>query len=172
MRRLGAPVVHEPFSDGDCAAGFQRAKRFLEQLAAALFAFAVQNMAQRRDIVAVAKICFQQIASNKFESIADAKLLRDTFGRGNHSGPIDCGHSHARRFLCQCNSPDAGSGGEIEHAQFIFCFRHFQVIREFLCAAVAHGDDILDELTEELCAFGFFIHGNYRSPVAHGITQP
>src|SRR6266568_1422684 len=161
MRRLGAPVVHEPFSDSDCAAGFQRAEGLLEQLPAALFAFAMQNMAERGDVVTVSEICFQQIASNKFESIADAKLLRDSFGRGNHSGPIDCGHAHAWRFLCKCNSPDAGAGGEIENAQFIFGFRHFQVICEFLRAAVAHWNDVLDELTEELCAFGFFIYGRH-----------
>ena len=77
---------------------------------------------------------------------------------------------NARRFLCQCNSPDAGSGGEIEHAQFIFCFRHFQVIRELLCAAVAHGDDVLDELTEELRAFGLFIHGRYWPASARHLT--
>ncbi len=40
-QRFGALVVHQPFGDRDDAALFQRAESFLEQLATAIFAFAV-----------------------------------------------------------------------------------------------------------------------------------
>src|SRR4029077_17187134 len=44
-----ALVVHEPFGDSDHATGLERAKSFLEQLAAAFFAFAMQDVAPMGD---------------------------------------------------------------------------------------------------------------------------
>src|SRR5207237_5707764 len=120
---LGPFVVHEPFGDGDGATGFERAESFLEHLAAAFFAFAVQDVAERRDVVTAAEICFQQIAFDEFEAGTYTELLRDAFCRWNHPGPVDCGHANARRRLGEDNAPDSRAGGKIENAYFVFRFR-------------------------------------------------
>jgi len=61
---LGALVVHEPFGDGDGAAGLERAESFLEQLPTAFLAFTVQDVTKRRHGVPTAEVSLQQIAGD------------------------------------------------------------------------------------------------------------
>src|SRR4029077_19088791 len=78
VRWFSALVVYEPFGDSDHAAGFERAKSFLEQLAAAFFAFAMQDVAQSGDVVAAAEIRVHYIALDIIKAIAHGELLRDS----------------------------------------------------------------------------------------------
>src|SRR5438045_1082025 len=155
MDRLGARIIHEPFGDCDGAAGFERAKSFFEQLATVFFAFTVQNVAERDNVVAVAKICRKQIALDKIESVTRAEFLGDPLGRWNHSRPVKRGHADVRRFLTERDPPDAGAGAEIEYAHFAPGLGKPQMVAKFLRGGVTHRDDVLDELAEKFCSFGF-----------------
>ena len=132
----------------------------------------MQNVSERSDVVTVAEICFQQIALHKIETIVHTKFFRDTFCGWNHSRPVDRGHAHSWRLLGERDSPNPRAGCEVENADIAFRLRQLQVIAKLLCAGVAHWNDVFYQFTEELRALGLLVHGDYRSPVAHGITQP
>ena len=76
-----------------------------EQLATAIFAFAVQDVTKDRDVIAGAEIRLQHIPLDIIEASADAELLCDSFSRWNHPCPIERGHPHPRRFLDESNAP-------------------------------------------------------------------
>src|SRR6266480_1803721 len=95
IQRLGPFIVDQPFADRNRAAGFERVSCFLQQLAATMFAFAVQNVTEGGDVVAFAEISLQYVTFDKFETVTHAKFLGDAFRYGNHASPIDRGYLHA-----------------------------------------------------------------------------
>src|SRR5438552_18033480 len=99
-------------------------------MAAALFAFAVQNVAERSDVVAASEIGFADIALDEFEPIAHAEFLRDSPGRGNPSRPIHRRDFHPRRFLRDSDSPDSRPGSHLEHAYPLLRSSQCQTISE------------------------------------------
>src|SRR5439155_22681810 len=81
-------IVHEPYTNGDCAARLKCAENFLEQPTAALFSFRVKNMAESGNVVIGAEIGFENIAFDIGEAIGYAELLRDTLRCRNHFRPV------------------------------------------------------------------------------------
>src|ERR1019366_1508120 len=71
-RRRPSPIVvgHE-FTDSNRATGRQGGKGLAQQPAASLASFAMENMADRGDLVAAAKIRFQEIACHRSEPVTD-----------------------------------------------------------------------------------------------------
>src|SRR5216117_701137 len=144
---------------------------FTSHSAIAIFAFAVQDVAERGDVVAAAETRLQYIALDIIKAIGDAELLGDSFCRRNHSCPIDCGDPHAGRFLGKGNTPNARTGSKIEHANFVLCFRQLQMIAEFLRRWIAHWDDAFHQLAEKFRAFGLLVYGGGRTTFANDVGQ-
>ena len=76
-----------------------------EQSFAALDAFAVQNVAERGDVVAAAVIGLLQVAFDESEAIGNAKPGDGIAGNGNHAMPVNGGDVDLRRNFAPAQCP-------------------------------------------------------------------
>ena len=92
----GAVGVDEEFCDGDLAAGGERGEDFLDQGAAAGFAFAVEDVAEGRELVAGAEVCFHEVAIEEGEALGEAEAGDGLLSNRDYAGPIDGGDVDVR----------------------------------------------------------------------------
>ena len=89
--RAGAVGVDEELGDGDLAAGSEGGEGLGNESAAAVYAFAVQDVAEGGELVAAAEIGFLQVAFAESEAIGEAEAGDGVAGNGQDSGPVNGG---------------------------------------------------------------------------------
>ncbi len=133
--------------------GRKRVEHAFEELAAIGFAFAVQNVAKRRELEAIAIFCRLNVSFDVRELIAQFVLAHDFSRDGNHAGPIDSGYLDVRRALGHRDSPHAGAGGDVEHFEGLGHFFQQGLGGNFGCR-IAAVVDFLDEISKGIgCRF-------------------
>ena len=106
-------------------------------------------MAEGRKGVAGAEVGLEQVALDEGEALGEAEATDGVARDGDDLRPVNRGDGDVRRGLHQRNAPDAGAGGEIEDADRR---GEVQMPGERQRRGVAHGEDVVDELVEELAA--------------------
>ncbi len=114
----------------------------LQELAAARFALAMEDVAERGDLVATAQVCLKNVPGDIFELRVDAVALGYAARDGNHIRPIDRGHADLRALLGEGDAPHARAGGDVEHADVAVVHRE-QRVGGGRCFVEAHGEKVL-----------------------------
>ena len=120
-------------------------------------AFAVQDVAEGCNVMAAAKIRLLQIAFGEGEAIGKSKPRNGVAGNGNHAVPVDRGDADLAGTLGQRNAPYARSSSEIENAYRAGGGAEIEVHCQLLGDVIAHGQDVVDELSEKFGAGALLI---------------
>jgi hypothetical protein len=140
--------------NGDGAPGCEGIVDFLQQFAAALFAFAVKDVAQDDDIVSGAEVRRGKVTRNKAELVVETEAGDGFLCDGQNARPVKRSNAHAGATLRERDAPDTGAGTEIEHMRFV----ETQLGGEGLRRSVAHGKNLRHQPFEEFGSNFFLVH--------------
>ena len=136
-----------------------------QEFTAPIRALTVQNMADRRHLMAVAKIRLQKIACHRLHPLAHTVPPGQLPGHLQHRRPVHRVHGHVRRLVRQRDSPYSRAGADIEHTRRRLGPRYAQMLTQNLRRLVTQWENALDKLGKELLPLPCWLAATAGRPV-------